>query len=299
MVSVTGTTGMPDCRARALHLLGHRARGLGVVQQHLRLVPGDQPEHPRGVARARVVAVLDRGGEPRRGHHLEPGGLEQVAGDPLGVGDRRARVPAADRRDHGLDGPQRGVERRQVRGEHRRVTRFEPGQRGLDGGRHPRHPGDVVPEVRVHVGPVRAEHRLDRQRDPARVHGGREQLGHEIVIARPVGDDQPRLGHGQRAGDIGLVQVRVGARAGQDRGDLDMRAADLRRDVPPEILPRDHLHHTGRDRGLRGPAPGQHGRGRQQARDQPACHGSPPPARRRSAHEAVCPPALIARSRPA
>ena len=53
---------------------------------------------------------------------------------------------------------------------------------------------------------------LDRQRDPARIDAGPEQLGHEIVIARPVGDDQPRLGHRQGAGDVGLIQVRVGGR---------------------------------------------------------------------------------------
>ena len=81
--------------------------------------------------------------------------------------------------------------------------------------------------------PVNAE--LDQV--PARVNGGPEQLGHEIVITCPVGDDQPRLRHGQGAGNVGLIQMRIGGRAGQDRSDLDMRAADLRRDVSQKFSP--------------------------------------------------------------
>ena len=56
-------------------------------------------------------------------------------------------------------------------------------------------------------------------------------------------DEQPRLGHRQGAGHVRLIQVRVGARAGQERGDLDMMAADLRRDVPPEVPPRPPSPH--------------------------------------------------------
>ncbi len=92
----------PPLQYKRPHLLGHRAHGLGVVQRHLGPAAGDQPEHQRGVTGVGIVAVLDGGGEPRRGHHREPGGLQQVSGNRFGVSDRRARAgwsrlaPSAD-----------------------------------------------------------------------------------------------------------------------------------------------------------------------------------------------------------
>jgi hypothetical protein len=57
------------------------------------------------------------------------------------------------------------------------------------------------------------------------------------------------------AGHVGLVQVRVGGRAGQDRGDPHVTAADLRRDVPPEVLPGHDPHHPGNRQGCELPHP--------------------------------------------
>jgi hypothetical protein len=68
-----------------------------------------------------------------------------------------------------------------------------------------------------------------------------DQRGHDQGpgqrVGHPFSITSPRLGHGDRGSDIGLIQVRVGGRAGQDRDDLHVAAADLDRDVPPEVLP--------------------------------------------------------------
>ena len=66
----------------------HGARGLGVVEQQTHPVPGDQRLHGLGVGRARLVAVLDRGGKPRRRHHREPRVGQQIAGHALRIADR-------------------------------------------------------------------------------------------------------------------------------------------------------------------------------------------------------------------
>src|SRR5208337_2373361 len=102
---------------------------------------------------------------------------------------------------------------------------------------------------------------LGRDDDAAWVPGGAEQLRKKVVVAGAVLDDQPGLGDGDGVGDVRLIQVRFGGRAGQDRGDPDVAATDLRRDVPPEILPRDDPHHPRNRRGLRAAAPRQGGRG--------------------------------------
>ena len=94
------------------------------------------------------------------------------------------------------------------------LARLEPGDAGAfaAGPGHLRHPGDVVPEVRVHVRPGSAQDLLGRDDDAARMAGGAEQLGKKVVITGAVLDDQPGLGDGNGVGNVRLVQVGVGGR---------------------------------------------------------------------------------------
>ena len=68
----------------------------------------------------------------------------------------------------------------------------------------------------------------------------------EVLPLEPV-DELSVLTVCDNVTDILLPDQGPAKRLPLDRGDLDMRAADLRRDVPPEVLPRDHLHRPGRD----------------------------------------------------
>ena len=72
----------------------------------------------------------------------------------------------------------------------------------------------------------------------------------EVLPLEPV-DELSVLTVCDNVTDILLPDQGPAKRLPLERGDLDMRAADLRRDVPPEVLPRDHLHRPGRDRSPR------------------------------------------------
>jgi hypothetical protein len=117
------------------------------------------------------------------------------AGDGQGEHDQEQQPQAGDR-DTASTGRSEASNAARFAANTFASRRVEPGQLGLDGRRHTRNPREVIPEVRVHIRSIQAEYRLNRHYGPARVDSSREQLGHEIVITRPVGDDQPRLGHG-------------------------------------------------------------------------------------------------------
>ena len=75
------------------------------------------------------------------------------------------------------------------------------------------------------------------------------ELRHEGVVAEPVLDHDLRLRDRQARRRAGLEEVGVGVRVREDRRDRDVWAADLRRDVPVDVLRRDDVEPPGRPRG--------------------------------------------------
>ena len=115
----------------------------------------------------------------------------------------------------------------------RRVLAFEScGDRGGD----VRELRDVVPEVRIGVGAVDAEYVGDGDHVARLRRRGLLEAGHERVVAHPVLDHELRLRHGKGVLRPRLEEVRVGIRVGEDRADVDVRAADLAGDVGVDAL---------------------------------------------------------------
>ncbi len=90
-----GNDGDPRAEGEIPHVLRHRTGRLRVVDQHTDPVPADEVVHRLRISGARFVAVLDRPREPGRSHDVQAGGIEEVPGNALGVGNRRVPVLGA------------------------------------------------------------------------------------------------------------------------------------------------------------------------------------------------------------
>ena len=133
-------------------------------------------------------------------------------------------------------GRQRSVEGRFIRTEIGGVARLDLCQAGGHRLRHGRHRRRAVPQVWIARGAGQPQKPLHVDHLAFRVRRGGFDLGHEVVVAEAVLDDQ--LSRADGAGDTraGLERVRVCVRIALDRAGMDIAAADLRDHVRVLVL---------------------------------------------------------------
>jgi hypothetical protein len=166
-------------------------------------------------------------------------GVEQIAGDGLGVRDGPAGEGRADARDLATERAQARVEAGKAGAVCGRVRGVCALELLRDRSGDPPECRYVVPEVRVRIAAMNAEHIGDREHHALRARRGVLELRHECVVADAVLDHDARRRDREPVARARLEEVGVGIRIGEDRRDMHVRAADLLSDVAVHVLGRD------------------------------------------------------------
>ena len=241
-----------------------------VVDESLDLVGGDLALESRDRPGRGVGAFGHRAHELRRGCQVQAEGRGHVGEDALGRADGNAGVAPLDVRDLVQVRLEGGRQLGALLVEVARVRARDGLERGGDPVRDLRHVGGVVPEVRV-VALLLAHDVSDVENLAVAGFVRIEQLLAPVVVARAIQDDQSGFGECASVAGAALVLVRVGVGIGDHALHADLRAAELRHEIAPEVLARHDV--DGRRRaGGRTSAGGQQQPGRRHAH--PPSHGA-------------------------